>query len=122
MGLSALSGCGAYQAAAAQVHRSSLQLRLSPNTLLGFIDGTVRGIARPKRDQRLFYNGHKRKHAMKFQGVITPDGLFVDLWGPVVGTRHDSYLLEQSGLLQKLSTLNSPQTIRTTCMETLHTA
>ncbi|CAM9544747.1 unnamed protein product [Pylaiella littoralis] len=74
----------------------------------GFIDGTVSGIARPKRDQRLFYNGHKRKHAMKFQGVITPDGLFVDLWGPVVGTPHDSYWLEQSGLLQKLSTLNSP--------------
>ena len=45
---------------------------------------------------------------MKFQGVVTPDGLFVDLWGPVVGTRHDNYILAQSGLMQKLSMLNSP--------------
>ncbi|CAB1110587.1 unnamed protein product [Ectocarpus sp. CCAP 1310/34] len=45
---------------------------------------------------------------MKFQGVITPDGLFVDLWGPVAGTRHDSFILAQSGLMEKLSMLNSP--------------
>lgn len=63
---------------------------------------------RPKRWQRLFYNGHKRKHALKFQGVVTPDGLFVDLWGPVAGTRHDNYILAQSGLMQKLAMLNSP--------------
>ncbi|CAN0432406.1 unnamed protein product [Pylaiella littoralis] len=75
----------------------------------GFIDGTVRGIARPKRFQRMYYNGHKRKHAMKFQGVVTPDGIFVDLWGPVMGTRHDNYLLAQSGLMQKVAThFNSP--------------
>ncbi|CAN0523240.1 unnamed protein product, partial [Laminaria digitata] len=59
----------------------------------GFIDGTVRGIARqvwnkmPVREQRAFYNGHKRKHAMKFQGVVTPDGICVDLYGPELGTR-----------------------------------
>ena len=45
---------------------------------------------------------------MKFQGVVTPDGLFVDLWGPVSGTRHDNYMLAQSGLMQKLPTLISP--------------
>lgn len=45
---------------------------------------------------------------MKFQGVITPDGIFVDLWGPVVGTRHDNYVLAQSGLMEKLAQLNSP--------------
>ncbi len=61
---------------------------------------------RPKRWQRLFYNGHKRKHALKFQAVVTPDGLIVDLWGPVAGTRHDNYILEQSGLLQKLAQLS----------------
>ncbi|CAB1110273.1 unnamed protein product [Ectocarpus sp. CCAP 1310/34] len=55
----------------------------------------------------MFYNGHKRKHAMKFQGVITPDGLFVDLWGPVAGTRHDSFILAQSGLMEELSMLRA---------------
>ncbi|CBJ33621.1 conserved unknown protein [Ectocarpus siliculosus] len=45
---------------------------------------------------------------MKFQGVDTPDGPFVDLWGPVAGTRHDSFILAQSGLMEKLSMLNSP--------------
>lgn len=35
----------------------------------------------------------QEKHAMKFQGVITPDGLFVDLWGSVAGTGHDSFIL-----------------------------
>ncbi|CAB1108116.1 unnamed protein product [Ectocarpus sp. CCAP 1310/34] len=74
-----------------------------------FIDGTVRGIARPIRNERFFYNGYKRKHAIKFQGVVTPDGLFVDLYGAEVGTRHDRYLLAQSALLEKLQThMNSP--------------
>ncbi|CAB1104951.1 unnamed protein product [Ectocarpus sp. CCAP 1310/34] len=64
---------------------------------------------RPIRNQRFFYNGYKRKHAIKFQGVVTPDGLFVDLYGAEVGTRHDGYLLAQSALLEKLQTyINSP--------------
>ena len=46
---------------------------------------------------------------MKFQGVVTPDGLFADLWGPILGTRHDNYLLAQSGLMQKVAMhFNSP--------------
>lgn len=36
--------------------------------VLGFIDGTVIGIRRPKSNvpQQVVYNGHKRKHALKF--------------------------------------------------------
>ena len=30
------------------------------------------------------------------------------LWGPASSIRHDSYLLAQSGLMQKVATLNSP--------------
>ena len=33
----------------------------------GFIDGTVRPIARPVRNQRIMYSGHKRIHCLKFQ-------------------------------------------------------
>ena len=33
----------------------------------GFIDGTPRPIARPVRNQRLMFSGHKRTHCLKFQ-------------------------------------------------------
>ena len=32
----------------------------------GFVDGTVRQISRPGKNQRVVYNGHKRVHALKF--------------------------------------------------------
>ena len=68
----------------------------------GFIDGTVRAISRPSRNQRVLYNGHKRVHAIKFQSVATPDGLVAFLHGPFEGRRHDSGMLRESGLLQLL--------------------
>ncbi|CBJ33379.1 conserved unknown protein [Ectocarpus siliculosus] len=64
-----------------------------------FIDGTVRAICRTIREQRAFFNGHKRYHAIKLQSVVTPDGIMVDLFGPELGTRHDVHLLHESGVL-----------------------
>ena len=49
----------------------------------GFVDGTVRPIARPDEHQRMMYNGHKRVHAIKFQSVALPNGLITNLYGPV---------------------------------------
>jgi hypothetical protein len=71
-------------------------------TCVGFVDGTVRGISRPGQHQREVYNGHKRKHALKFQGVMAADGMFCDVFGPVVGRRHDMYMLHRSRLLHRL--------------------
>ena len=68
----------------------------------GFVDGTVRSIARPKFNQRVMYNGHKRVHGIKFQSVVTPNGLIANLCGPFEGKRHDSIMLNQSGLLDEL--------------------
>ncbi|XP_066910729.1 uncharacterized protein [Clytia hemisphaerica] len=68
----------------------------------GFVDGTVRPICRPGRNQRILYNGHKRVHSIKFQSVVTPNGLIANLFGPVEGKRHDSAMLAQSGLLNQL--------------------
>jgi nuclease HARBI1 len=50
---------------------------------IGFIDGTVLGIARPGDSdiQRVAYNGHKRKHALKFQVILTPVVLFFIVLG-----------------------------------------
>ena len=49
----------------------------------GFIDGTVRPIARPGDNQCILYNGHKRVHALKFQSVVLPNGLIANMYGPV---------------------------------------
>lgn len=68
----------------------------------GFIDGTVRAIARPWRMQRLWYNGWKRKHALKYQAVDSADGIIRMLWGPMLGRRHDVAMLGESGLMQYL--------------------
>lgn len=37
---------------------------------IGFIDGTVRPIPRPVRNQRIMFSGHKRVHCIKFQVSI----------------------------------------------------
>ena len=49
----------------------------------GFIDGTVRPIARPDQQQRIVYNGHKRVHSLKFQSVALPNGLIGNMYGLV---------------------------------------
>ena len=49
----------------------------------GFVDGTVRPISKPGVNQRAVYNGHKRVHAIKFQSLALPNGLFGHLFGPV---------------------------------------
>lgn len=66
------------------------------NNCVGYIDGTVWKISRPKHMQQVFYNGHKRCHALKFQAVTTPDGLTVDLSEAYVGSRHDQAMLQHT--------------------------
>ncbi|XP_068737629.1 trichohyalin-like [Montipora capricornis] len=68
----------------------------------GFIDGTMRAIARPEQHQRILYNGHKRVHALKFQSIALPNGLMGNLYGPVEGRKHDEGMLVDSGLLHDL--------------------
>ncbi|XP_075543000.1 uncharacterized protein LOC142576660 [Dermacentor variabilis] len=50
----------------------------------GFIDGTARAICRPSRDQKLFFSGHKRFHALKYQAIMCPNGIICQLNGPYV--------------------------------------
>ena len=63
------------------VHRKGAPL----DNCFGFVDGTVRPISRPECNQRIVYNGHKRVHAIKFQSVVTPDGMIANMFGPVGG-------------------------------------
>ena len=69
----------------------------------GFIDGTLKACCRPKRNQRMLYNGHKRYHGLKYQSVTTASGMIANLFGPVEGKRHDSAMLAMSGLLNQLA-------------------
>lgn len=68
----------------------------------GFIDGTFRPTCRPGEDQKTLYSGHYRLHGIKFQAVMTPNGIIANLDGPWVGRRHDSGMLTESGLLDSL--------------------
>ena len=68
----------------------------------GFIDGTARPIARPKKHQRLEYSGYIRGHCLKYHAVVTPDGIISHVFGPVVGKHHDMFVLQRSGLLDLL--------------------
>ncbi|XP_066913329.1 uncharacterized protein [Clytia hemisphaerica] len=67
-----------------------------------FVDGTVRPCSRPGENQRVVYNGHKRIHAIKFQSLVTPNGMIAQLHGPFEGKKHDSSMLVESGLYNQL--------------------
>jgi hypothetical protein len=68
------------------------------SSVFGFIDGTTRAICRPTSFQRSCYSGHKRYHALKFQSIVSPDGIILHLFGPIEGRRHDCFLLRESKL------------------------
>jgi len=88
---------------AAAIHDRSQAL----SNCIGFIDGTVIAVSRPSdhEAQNVAYNGHKRKHALKYQAVTTPDGLILHVYGPLEGRRHDWTLYMRSGLDESLGDL-----------------
>ena len=71
------------------------------STVWGFIDCTLRRISRPTWFQRAAYSGYKKYHALKYQAVMIPNGMFAHLFGPWEGRRTDPFMLAESGLLDK---------------------
>ena len=69
---------------------------------IGSVDGAILRIFRPKINQNIVYNGHKRAHDIKFQSLALPNGLIGNLSGPYVGKRDDSTMSHKSGLLSNL--------------------
>ena len=69
------------------------------------MDGAVIGIARPQASemQCIVFSGHKCKHALNFQTLITPDGLIYHASGPLEGRRHDWTIYVLSRIDEKLS-------------------
>lgn len=68
----------------------------------GFIDGTIRPTCRPTINQEEYYSGHKRVHGIKYQSVLTPDGLIINLKGAFPGRRHDAGIFRETNLYQEL--------------------
>ena len=71
----------------------------------GFIDGTLVHICRPGTDQREMFSGHKRRHGVKFQHVMAPNGIVVNSFGPYPGSHHDAAMYRVSGLENDLRTI-----------------
>ncbi|XP_033121176.1 uncharacterized protein LOC117120273 [Anneissia japonica] len=72
----------------------------------GFIDGTVRAVCRPQENQQVLFNGHKRLHSIKFQSLVAANGMIANMYGPIEGRRHDSFMLRESGLLDQLEQMS----------------
>ena len=69
------------------------------DSCIGFVDGTNIFIARPAGEmQREAYNGHKKRHCVKFQALTLPDGLILHMYGPMEGCRHDLTMFRHSNL------------------------
>ncbi|CAN0563133.1 unnamed protein product, partial [Laminaria digitata] len=76
--------------------------------IFAFLGGTLRRICRQHGNddiQRENYDGHHRAHGLAFQSVVLPNGMIGDMYGPVPGRRHDSYLLHKSQLNERLFVL-----------------
>ncbi len=61
----------------------------------GFIDGTYRWTSRPICYQHLCYTKFKC-HEIKFQSIVTPDGMIAYLYEPFEGKHHDARMLIKS--------------------------
>ena len=75
---------------------------------VAFIDGTDLAVSLPigeNLDQRILYNGLKRKHCIKCQALTTPFAMAMHVAEPIEGRRHDWTLYLQSGLETTLGQL-----------------
>lgn len=81
-----------------------------------FVDGTANYTCVPQQreehsaqgldTQRAWYNSYYGNHGQKFQGVVAPNGMWMQMYGPVSIRIHDSPLVASSGLNRKLAWLS----------------
>lgn len=79
------------------------------NNLVGLVDGTFRKFCRPGADgyngiaQRAQWSGHKRAHGMNYQGLLSPEGIILEMRGPYAGRTNDKRMLSWSGLMGRMA-------------------
>ena len=69
------------------------------DSVWGFIDCTLRRVCRPIHHQGIVYSGYKKYHALKYQAVVLPNGMFGHVYGPIEGRHNDGWLLRESAIL-----------------------
>ncbi|RPB26674.1 hypothetical protein L211DRAFT_856099 [Terfezia boudieri ATCC MYA-4762] len=79
-----------------QLNQYADHVGLPAERIWGFVDGTLKVVCRPKKHQRRWYSGYKKRHAVKFQAIATPDGLISHLAGPFEGKLGDWSAWKQS--------------------------
>ncbi|RPA78918.1 hypothetical protein BJ508DRAFT_241067 [Ascobolus immersus RN42] len=87
-----------------QVYADAVEDASNVRGIWGFIDGTHRGIARPVSEQQDHYAGAKKEHGIRYQGIVTPDGL-VHMAGPWLGPTGDWRMWQESGMETRLREL-----------------
>jgi transposase len=63
-----------------------------------FIDATEQQIRRPKRKQKRYYSGKKKKHTIKNQLVVTGKGKILSVSRSNPGSKHDKKLYDETKL------------------------
>ena len=63
------------------IHRRGSPLR----NIIGFVDGKLQNVGRPGRNQGVLYSGMNRVHAIKWQGIMLPNGMMPYPFGPICG-------------------------------------
>ncbi|KAH8033321.1 hypothetical protein HPB51_010237 [Rhipicephalus microplus] len=76
-----------------------------PTNCWGFIDGTAPAKCQPTRQQQLYFRGHKKFHALKYQAIICPNGIICHLDGCYPGSKHDAGNFGNSLAYMKLEKL-----------------
>ena len=71
---------------------------------VGAVDATLIMIRKPKEraEDQEYYSGKHRRHGVKLQIMVAPDGMCVHYGGTLPGARHDFFLFEQSTLAMDL--------------------
>ncbi|CAM9924580.1 unnamed protein product [Discosporangium mesarthrocarpum] len=84
--------------------KTGMQAHQDKGRICCFVDGTLSPHCAQLGDveEGATYSGYKRNHGMKFEGVFPPNGIIADFVGPVVGRRHDGYLMRRSSLNARL--------------------
>ena len=81
---------------------------LGDNSIFDFIDGTEVHVCQPgEEDQRPFWSGHKKQHALGHLSIILPNGLFGAVFTGLPSAGGDATLCIEVGLREKLQDLLS---------------
>jgi len=79
--------------------------------VIGFLDGTLRETARPSAMdndvQRSAFSGYKHRHGLKYQCVVTPDGIIAHSFGPVFARHNDQFVFNESQLVKDMELVDS---------------